>query len=38
MPYGISVVEVIAAVGFVGICYLAIKFGQWLRGDLPARR
>jgi len=25
--------DIIAAVGFVGVCYLAVKFGQWLRGD-----
>jgi hypothetical protein len=38
MPAGIGVPEVIALIGFVGICYLAIKFGQWLRGDIPERR
>ena len=31
-------VAVIALVGFIGICYLAIKFGQWLRGDIPEKR
>jgi hypothetical protein len=29
--------DVIAAVGLVGICYLAVKFGQRLRGDIPER-
>jgi len=30
----IGVPDVIALVGFVGIAYLAVKFGQYLRGDL----
>jgi len=29
----IGVPDVIAVAGFVGICYLAVKLGQWLRGD-----
>jgi hypothetical protein len=30
----IGIPDVIAVVGLVGIAYLAIRFGQWLRGDL----
>jgi hypothetical protein len=30
--------DAIAAVGFVGICYLAVKFSQWLRSDIPESR
>jgi hypothetical protein len=29
--------DAIALVGFVGIGYLAVKFGQWLRDDIPKR-
>jgi hypothetical protein len=34
----IGLPDVIALVGLLGICYLAIKFGQWLRGDIPEKR
>jgi hypothetical protein len=33
----IGLPDVIAFVGFLGICYLAIKLGQWLRGDIRAK-
>ena len=34
----IGVPDVIALVGFAGVCYLAVKLGQWLRGDLRSQK
>jgi len=27
-PFGLP--DLIALIGFIGVCYLAVKFGQWL--------